>query len=174
MGDLKLKRFITQARDGLKTPVNLFQPLKFSYNVELVFKIVKEGILESNLYTLLGGVIKKVYSSLSSFGYLLEDAYIDTNKPKILLLFNRIEQTSRWFRGPPLTMKHAVDKFKQKHKKLFFREKDGYIWVKQAAKYPVIDKAIKEHEEILKGYLKFQYINTYAMIKINNLQEEIC
>ncbi|MFX1508647.1 MAG: hypothetical protein ACFFDC_21400, partial [Promethearchaeota archaeon] len=173
MGEFKLKRFIANAQEGLRTPEVLFQPLQIPYNVEITFRKLQTEIIETNLYTFLGGVIGKLKSSLLPYGYHLEDAYININKPSILLLFDKVKQSIGWKRGPPLSMSKAVEQFRKTHRNSNFRQNKGYIWIKQAPKYVTIEQAIKDHIEILKGYLKIQAINTYAMIKINNLQEEI-
>ncbi|MFX0094126.1 MAG: nucleotidyltransferase domain-containing protein [Candidatus Hodarchaeota archaeon] len=148
MGDMKVRRLHQQAEYCLRNPNQMFDLLVVEppyINVEI--KI--EGRVNSvELYTRLARYATKLRNTLKNEGYNLENVFIDTETSSIQLVLERYFQQETIIKGPPIRIKDAAERFRNKHKHV--EDRQGWLYAVAPPKYPSASDVIAEYLKLMK------------------------
>ncbi|MFW9993758.1 MAG: hypothetical protein ACFFD4_17060 [Candidatus Odinarchaeota archaeon] len=127
LGEIKMKRFVSEARKSLAEPETMFEPLKPpSERLEAVIHFGKEIINPDEVFTRLGRIAVKTSNQMKQEGYQLTDVFIEPDQSKFILVFENYFLAVIERKGPPVKAKRHADKFLKKHREVVTR--DGHLY----------------------------------------------
>ena len=144
VGDIHIKRFMREAEKGLETPLSLFDAVKEKGNVEITFKLKSEisNPIKETILTSLGHIVNVIQKNIARLGYTVDDVYLSHDPIKIVLQINPFEVPHQIKVGPPVRLKKAVERFKEKNKDGEFFIKNNRYFAKVPSKYPTAIDAV--------------------------------
>jgi len=158
VGEIYLKRFIKSTELGLKEPKKLFEPIRPTGNIMVKFKIKSvEKALKENIITSIGRVANNLYRNLIKWEYVIEDLYILHDPPQLYLKVNPFSKEYDLLVGPPIKLKQAVERFKEKHKEHEIIIKDNRYYAKVPPRFPTAIDAVKYTLSMIKLKLFSDY-----------------
>ncbi|MCD6380805.1 MAG: nucleotidyltransferase domain-containing protein [Candidatus Odinarchaeota archaeon] len=144
MGEIKVKRLLREGKRALKFPEKMFEKVKPEGNIVVTFH-KREGILvpEENYLISLGHIVSKINKIIRPYKFWVVDAFLENQPPKIYLKVHPFKRESIELKGPPVSMKSAVERFLKAHEGEKVIIKDGRYFSISTPKFKFARDAVE-------------------------------
>ncbi|MHA2296461.1 MAG: hypothetical protein ACXADA_10585 [Candidatus Hodarchaeales archaeon] len=144
IGEIKIKRFVSEARRSLDKPEKMFERLEPpSERLEAIIDFDKEILNIDEIFTRLGRIATRTANQVKQDGYRLTDLFIEPEENKITFVFNQYFLKTIERKGPPVKAKEHVKRFLMKHPDAVTR--DGFLHATVKAKFPAVKEAVNHY-----------------------------